>query len=273
MENGFQRVLNTFLVALIAVNLVLANDRSSELSKSTETYNEALAIATASAPAPQTVTPPLTGETEPVKDEPYVWREAPIYGDSYMDYMCGIDLLALREKNPDVIGWISIPDTAISYPLMYGGDNEFYLKHTWLREPNYAGSIFIEQYCNTDLRDFNTIIYGHRIKGDIMFTPLKNYSSEEYLKSHPYIYIADDNGVHRYEVFSAYETPITSDTYRIGIKKESHKQLYINLALENSVIDTGIIPTTNDKILTLSTCPAQGDQTRWIVQAVLHAAD
>ena len=58
-----------------------------------------------------------------------------------------IDWKALKEKNPEVVGWILIPDTDISYPIVQGGDNSYYLNHTFEKKENYAGAIFYGCQC------------------------------------------------------------------------------------------------------------------------------
>ena len=200
------------------------------------------------------------------------WQEAPVLDDPYMESLREINLTALREVNPDVIGWITIPDTELDYPIMRGEDNQYYLEHTWDRQPNSAGSIFLECQNSADLSDFNTIIYGHRMKDGSMFASLKYYKTEEHRNRHPYVYIVDDNGVHRYEIFAAYEAGIKTYTYCIGFTEE-RKAAFLESCLERSVINTGITPTINDRILTLSTCTGTGYDTRWVVQARLAAAE
>ena len=64
--------------------------------------------------------------------------------------------------NPDVAGWIEIPGTELSYPLLQGEDNQYYLTHTWNREPNSGGSVFLECTSRRDLSGFHTIAYGCR---------------------------------------------------------------------------------------------------------------
>lgn len=68
-----------------------------------------------------------------------------------------MDLSALQQVNPDVIGWIYIPNTVVSYPMLIGVDNQEYLRHTWQKEYSTMGSIFLECNSRPDLSDFNTI--------------------------------------------------------------------------------------------------------------------
>ena len=54
-----------------------------------------------------------------------------------------IDFAALKEKNPDVYAWISIPGTAIDYPVLQReNDNTYYLDHTIDHEEKTDGAIF-----------------------------------------------------------------------------------------------------------------------------------
>ena len=180
-----------------------------------------------------------------------------------------MDFTALREVNRDVQGWIMIPGTVISSPLLQGEDNQYYLKHTWKKWTSAVGAIFLEWQNSPDLSDFNTIIYGHRMNNGSMFASLKNYKKQSYWAAHPCVYITDDNGSHKYEIFAAYEVSTTGTTYQLGFSDDASKQAFIDYCLEQSVIDTGITPTVYDRVLTLSTCTGNGHATRWVVQAVL----
>ena len=281
MKSPIKTIITIALAVILLVSGGMLIQKHGDYKSGDISYNEAESLAgtqeieepevplseTPTAPEPE---PEIT--PEPVIEEPYVWREAPVVGDAYMDVMAEVSLEELRETNVDVLGWISIPDTQINYPIMDGDDNSYYLNNTWDRKPSIVGSIFLECQNSSDLSDYNTLLYGHRMKNGSMFAALKYYDDAEYWREHPYVYIKDDYGVHRYEIFAAYEAAITSSTYRLGFDGES-KQEFIDSALERSVIDTGVIPTINDRMLTLSTCTGRGYDTRWVVQARLEAAE
>ena len=116
-----------------------------------------------------------------------------------------IDLPALQQINPDVIGWILIPGTGISYPLMQTEDNEYYLKHTWKREKNSTGAIFLDYRNSASFSDFNSLIYGHRMRNGSMFGSLHNYKETAFWQTSPGIYIINADGIYRYDIFAAYE--------------------------------------------------------------------
>lgn len=184
----------------------------------------------------------------------------------------GIDLTALRTLNGDVAGWIMIPGTELSYPVMQGTDNQYYLSHSWKGEANTSGSVFLESTCDKNLTDFHTIVYAHRMRNDTMFGTLKYYNTMDFWRAHPSVYMASGNGVIcRYDVFAAHEVGTKGIVYRLDIEESRLQDELIRACLENSVIDTGIVPTGADRLLTLSTCTATGRVDRWVVHAVLRA--
>lgn len=213
--------------------------------------------------------PDLDTIPQPDESQEEPQEEQPVYVDPYADALAAMDFSALREVNSDVLGWILIPGTNLSYPLLQGDDNQYYLNHTWRKSYNSVGAIFMECRNSADLSDFNTIIYGHRMNNRSMFGILHQYSSQSYWKAHPYIYITDDNGSHRYQVFAAYEVSTSGAAYQISFSGDASKQAFLDECLSQSVIDTGVTPHVYDKILTLSTCTGDGHATRWVVQAVL----
>ena len=125
----------------------------------------------------------------------------------------------------------------------------------------------MEQTNPEDFSNFNTILYAHRMIDGSMFGLLKYYKKQDYFEKHPYIYVYDNQGSHRYEVFAAYEAAIDSEAYRVGLNQEKTKKNFLKECAGYSVIETGVEPTLEDRILTLSTCTGRGYENRWVVQA------
>ena len=257
------------LVLVLAVSVGMLIRQNIQYREGEEAYDEAEALVElpdlSQLPQPE----PVPEETVPSEEE-MAPKEQPVYVDPYADALRNMDFSALREVNSDVLGWILIPNTAVSYPVVQGTDNDYYLNHTWKKWTSVVGSIFLECQNSRDLSDFNTIIYGHRMNNGSMFASLKNYKKQSWWSDHPCVYITDDSGSHKYEIFAAYEVSTEGETYRLGFGSDREKQAFIDYCLAQSVIDTGVVPRTYDRILTLSTCTGQGHATRWVVQAVLR---
>lgn len=180
-----------------------------------------------------------------------------------------LDLDALRETNKDVVGWIYIPGTIVSYPLMQGKSNQTYLRRNWKKESVTSGSIFIESECGKDLSDFHTIIYGHRMRNETMFGILKYYEEKDYWQEHPSVYIVLDDTIYRYDIFSANNSALDSMIYRLDIEEKQLEEELVQFCLDRSVLDTGLVPEPGVRILTLSTCTGNGYTKRWTVHGML----
>lgn len=231
-------------------------------------YEEALAIAVSrQQDVPRTASAPTEAPVPAMQPQWVV--AAPEEGDPHIRTLEDMDLAALRQVNPDVLGWILIPDTRISYPLLQGTDNNYYLERTWDRQSNAMGSIFLEYLNQPDLTDYNTIVYGHNMNDGSMFAGIREFRDQEFWKTHPYVYILSDQGVYRYEIFSAYQASVKSSTYGLDFSGDGDRAAFLHHAAANSVIETGIEPEPTDRVLTLSTCNGAGYATRWVVHARL----
>lgn len=272
-RKGFNWMRFVFAAVFVVSTLLLAGKVRDGFNGSKD-YEQALEIArgTENLPATKTtekIMEPVSVPAETQQQEE-IWVPAPVEEDDpHIQELEETDLDALRQANPDVIGWILLPDTDINYPIMQGQDNDFYLNHTWLGEPNAVGSIFMEYRNRKDFTEYNTILYGHNMINGSMFTDLSRYTGYHFHKDHPYVYIATDNGVLRYEVFSAYQADLGSATYGLSFRQEDTKKEFLIHALKNSKYEMGIAPELTDRILTLSTCSGTGGNTRWVVHARL----
>lgn len=178
------------------------------------------------------------------------------------------DYDALLNMNSDAVGWIK-QDNIISYPIVMGTDNTYYLTHNAAHRENKAGAIFVDYRVEGGLEAQNCIIYGHDMLNDSMFGTLIKYGSKSYYNAHPTFDIYIANKGYRYYVFAAYETAEIGDTYSYNFANNEEFQQYIDLCMSKKAYDTNApAVNTDSKIITLSTC-TRGDQSkRFIVQLV-----
>lgn len=104
-----------------------------------------------------------------------------------------IDFTELRKINEDIVAWVQIPGLGVDYPVVQGEDNEYYLHHTFRKEANKAGSIFLDYRNRVDFTDQRVIIYGHNMKDGSMFSNLKKYQDDAFRKESgtAYLYLLE----------------------------------------------------------------------------------
>ena len=179
------------------------------------------------------------------------------------------DLAKLSAINPEICGWIEISGTHIDYPVVQGSDNVKYLRIAATGEANNAGSLFVDYRIADPFNAINTIIYGHNQRNNRMFHELLSYENKDFLQQHPFIKIYTMDGkILLYRVYSAYYMTNTN-TYRYQFPSTEIYQNYLNYTLKESLYDFEMVPNTNQKVLTLSTCTNEFDDRRFVVHAVL----
>lgn len=258
MRKIFDRVLTAALVLVLIATLGSMIARQLDYRRGERDYAQAQEIAK---------TPKLP--VMPARPASTAAEEASGWSDEILTSLAETDLGALREINTDVIGWICIPGTDLSYPLLQGSDNAYYLSHTWQKKKNSAGSVFLDY--RSDLDDLYSLIYAHRMSNTTMFGTLKFYDGEAFWAEHPSVYLVSEDAVSRYDIFSAFEASVHSDVYKLDLPEEEREE-FLAWCLEQSAIDTGITPEAKEKTICLSTCTSGGSVTgtRWVVHAVLR---
>ena len=180
-----------------------------------------------------------------------------------------VDFDSLKNINSDIVGWIYFENNDISYPVLYSGDDDKYLRKSFDGEDATAGSIFVEGANNSDFEDKNTIIYGHNMRNLSMFGKLKKYTREQdYYDNNKYIQIITPNMYYRYEIFAYESVNEDSDVYQISFENDAAIESYINKIRDLSERQTDIDVSVDDKIITLSTCSTLSSHKRFVVHAV-----
>ena len=187
-----------------------------------------------------------------------------------------VDIDALRNVSPDIIGWIYFEAANISYPVLFSGDDDTYLRATYNGEYETAGSIFLEGENASDFSDKHILIYGHNMKNETMFGQLKLYKrNRAYYKNHQYfqlIYKDEITGEilkERYHIFAGKDVSEDDDVYYVFDKNyDNISEFASKVIIRGNYLDVDEREEVdnNDKIITLSTC-SSGDN-RFVLSAV-----
>ena len=149
-----------------------------------------------------------------------------------------VDFEELTAQNDDIIGWIFIEGTDVSYPVLCGRDNQQYLFQSYEKKYLTAGSIYIDYRCSRDFTDSRTVIYGHNMHNGSMFGKLDKYTDERFMKEHPYVYILlPGEQTLKYEVKKAYKASVQSEIYKLpssSAEDAGERMLYLSTCTEDS---------------------------------------
>lgn len=177
------------------------------------------------------------------------------------------DVNGLVKKNKDCIGYVEIPGTTISYPVMQTKHNpDFYLNHDFNRNYSFYGTPYLSAYCDVEKSD-NLIIYGHNINGRKMFGALEKYKDKEFFYKHKKIYFTTDKK-REYEVFAVMSVNIHEFEYWKFVITRDAKEYdeLVDKMEEHSLWSQENKPKYGEQMLMLSTCDnGKGDDLRIVV--------
>lgn len=182
---------------------------------------------------------------------------------------------SLYEQNPEIAGWLTIPGTEISYPVMYRkDDNDFYLKHNFYGEDDINGCLVLDKRCESDGSGINNLIHGHNMKSGAMFGKLKNYQEASYYREHKEIVFSTLYKEKKYEIFAVFKSTVYNDNTNdlqyynyIDIENEEQFNDYVKSAKEQSLYDTGVDAEWGEQLITLSTCEYTKENGRLVIVA------
>ena len=181
---------------------------------------------------------------------------------------------ALRQRNEDFIGWISIEGTNLDFPVMYRPDSkDYYLRHGFDGEYSNYGVPYLDEDCTltAENRSQNLVIYGHNMKTGTIFGCLTDYKKADTYRKHPVIEFDTLYGDGSYEVFAAFAIDVVEEpdfAYYDAIDlDESAFNAFVAEVKRRSDVDSGITPVYGEDLITLSTCEYSTANGRYVVCA------
>lgn len=174
-----------------------------------------------------------------------------------------IDFDALSDMCPDMVGWLDIPDTNISYPVVKGSDNNSYLSIDAFGNSSSLGAIYLNFNNSDDFNDYKSIIYGHNMRNGTMFHDLRYYGKLSYAKEHMNAYLYLPDGTIKIYTFITSGIADSLDLNIYALRKEDNVQNTLNYFSTLSDSTTNVVSDNN--ILILSTCTGRVKSQRRVV--------
>lgn len=174
---------------------------------------------------------------------------------------------------PDMVGWITVPNTNIDRAIVQGNDNEFYLTHDEYGRYEQIGSLFLDYEINLEEDPDNLIVYGHYIKEGYMFGHLHIYYDENTFRNNGPIRIETENGIDYYDVFAVVSFDLTNPEGYFNFNEyiylnPEQKAEYANKLKEHSMFWKDVNIDENSKFLTLATCSYATDDSRTLIVGI-----
>lgn len=181
-----------------------------------------------------------------------------------------IDFDSANAINPDVIGYVEIPDTTVAYNVYQRENdetNDYYLHRDENGNKTSEGSVYLDSRVDVSLGDDSSTlqsttlpIFGHHMgswRKEKMFRDVDSFKNQSYMDSHPYgVYYGEDGSVYALEVVAGF---IKCGGYDDQIMVYNLDNInvfnqYVQYIDENALTKGGVSLEYGDKIVNLVTC-------------------
>lgn len=246
-----KKTLRIILIVLcVAVFLVSAFFLGRYLLESLQTRNQFDALAQIKDQATEP-----TGQEDPIPAES-VDTPDPDDGDAVQILPEYAQLYAM---NNDLVGWITIENTVIDYPVMQRREEkDYYLYRDFYGAENIHGCIYVREQCDVFAPSDNVVIYGHRMKDGTMFRQLLEYEDQRFYEEHATITFNTLYERHTYQIIAVFKTTMDYKGFAFhhfndALDEEQFDE-YVAKCKELALYDTGVDAVYGDKLITLATC-------------------
>ena len=179
---------------------------------------------------------------------------------------------AYLKINRDAVGYIKIEGTAIEFPVVFNGDNDYYLSHDIYKNENRHGTVFMDASNRGAVLDRNTLLHGHNFMDGKIFSDLEKYKNKEFFDANKTVIFNNLYSDMEWEVFAFYV--VTAEDYYLKIwfeESEDDKDYrdFVDLIKSRAVIWRDYDPQPGDYMLTLHTCSLEFKDCHILIHAKL----
>lgn len=179
------------------------------------------------------------------------------------------DILAANKKNPDVVGWLTVPGTNLDMPIVHSTNNTYYLKHNLEKQSYWKGWPFLDYRNDADNLGRNSIIYGHNMGDGDLFGQLEQFRKLDFLNQHPVLYFGTGSADRYWKIFAVYTTDVNFYYIQTDFANDNDFASLVTKMRAQSLFNTTVDVLPSDQILTLSTCTYDFKDARFAIEARL----
>lgn len=172
-----------------------------------------------------------------------------------------VDWKALRAINPDIVAWVYVPGSPISYPVCWAkNDNQKYLDMNFDGAAGVftgSGTIFLDGAAKPDFSEPIDFLFGHHMNDGSMFACLASFAAEEEFEAHRDVYLLTPKRNYQFRSFALVRTVGTDYLVVHDFATDDKRVEYIEDKQARSMVtpQEGFPDAkTAGKLLALSTC-------------------
>lgn len=173
-----------------------------------------------------------------------------------------IDWDTLKATNKDIIAWMRVPGTSLSYPILQEQSvgRYYYQTHNMYRRYDELGAVFTPAVEESEEKNNELLLFAHNSfgwYGDVYFARLAEwYGNATNANKYRYAYVYYPNGdIEKYQVWAGDHATTNSPVYTLPQPKGSdeYKQT-LDYTAANAEYTIGDAPDKNTKTMVMSTC-------------------
>lgn len=165
----------------------------------------------------------------------------------------------LRDINPDVVGWVYMPNTNINYPIVHRSDNDYYLTHDFTGSEGWLatfGCIFLSAENAADFSAKNNMVYGHNMNDGSMFSGIADLQEQDAFDQARTIYVLTPQGNYRLTTFALVNCSADDPLAQTRFENDEAYAAYLQDKADRSVVavDDAVPILDMRKTFAFSTC-------------------
>ena len=181
----------------------------------------------------------------------------------------------LKTQYPDVIGYISVPNLGINYPVVQTDNNDYYLNHLIDGSESTSGSVFLDYRIDKEpMKTKNTVLYGHNMNDGSMFHAIEDFFRDRSLFDNATVEYVTEDAVYIYEPFALYRCDAFYPFFMYEFSSDAAYLDFCDMISEKAFYLSDITYDETSTLISFATCvnSLTTKNARYIYHAVLTEA-